>query len=276
MNAAVPTVMWSVPSEVVETWDESTEEYVIETIYDYKGGDVTAYIVDDNDIWELTDPLTGEMPQYTFKWNEDLTEYTFPVIYTGEVLDGKAADVGPYTVKLPFDLYEPQAAEPEAPPVSPDPEKTLVDGRAPSVQIVPYAIRRTETVKLPMVLRLEDLSDRTTATTVDLLNPELIPYDDYDMYEDGFDFTDDIGWASRYRFQIEVQDINKTKIVIKDGLYADQPASYKAAVSDTIKYVTLSGGILDVSGPAQFSIFVFDSEDNCVTIPMDLYNVGPL
>ncbi len=244
---AEPAVIWS--------YGETADEYV--------SGDVTAYVVDANGNWDLIDPLTGETPQYTFKVNGGVTEYTFPSLSTGELLaDGTPVDLGSFTAELEVDLVEPeQPAAPEG------------DNRAPSVQVTPYAMQNGLVVSLPMALTLADdgaYEDLTAA------NPALAPYDETEItrFEDSADFTEALGWASLFRFQIEVQDLSETRIFVKNGLYAEEPASYDGAQSEEIANVKLSGSTLEVFGSAQFTLFVMDAAGNCVTIPMDVYNVG--
>ena len=262
------TITWNNQSKKVSITNVCPAEPVViwsygETAGEYVSGDVTAYVVDANGNWDLIDPLTGETPQYTFKVNGGVTEYTFPSISTGELLaDGTHVDQGSFTAELEVDLVEPeQPAAPEG------------DNRAPSVQVTPYAMQNGLVVSLPMALTLADdgaYEDLTAA------NPALAPYDEtvITRFEDSADFTEALGWASLFRFQIEVQDLSETRIFVKNGLYAEEPASFDGAQSEEIANVKLSGSTLEVFGSAQFTLFVMDAAGNCVTIPMDVYNVG--
>lgn len=272
------TVEVTEPTTLEIAWNDQSKEVSITNVYpaepvviwsygetagEYVSGDVTAYVVDANGNWDLIDPLTGETPQYTFKVNGGVTEYTFPSISTGELLaDGTHVDLGRFTAELEVDLVEPeQPAAPEG------------DNRAPSVQLVPYAMQNGLVVSLPMALTLADdgaYEDLTAA------NPALAPYDEtvITRFEDSADFTEALGWASLFRFQIEVQDLSETRIFVKNGLYAEEPASFDGAQSEEIANVKLSGSTLEVFGSAQFTLFVMDAAGNCVTIPMDVYNVG--
>lgn len=246
---AEPTVIWSFGEDVSE----------------YGGGDVTAYVVDASGNWDLVDPLTGEMPMITFTAG-GATSYTFTSISNGEKLgENVYFDLGSFTVTLPEGLVL------TAPVFSESPE--LTDETAPSVQLVPYAMQNSLAVARNMTLKIEETAELADGETLlSMPNPALTAYDDCAAYADPYAFTEALGWASCFRFQIEVQDLSAAKIIVKDGLYADLP-SYDDE-SENVEHVMLSGSTLDVSGPAQFTIFVIDSAGNCVTIPMDLYNIG--
>ena len=243
---AEPTVIWS--------YGESAN--------DYTGGDVTAYVVDASGNWDLIDPLTGETPQYTFTAGSDVTEYTFPSVSTGELLEENVhVDLGSITAQLEVELTLPE--EPSAED----------DNRAPSVQLMPYAMQNGLAVSLPMALTLADDGAYDDLSAV---NPALTPYHESKIkkYVDSAAFTEALGWASLFRFQIEVQDLSETRLLLKDGLYAEEPSSFDRAQSEEIANVKLSGHTLEVFGSAQFTLFVIDAADNCVAIPMDVYNVG--
>lgn len=246
---AEPTVIWSFGEDIEE----------------YGGGDVTAYVVDASGNWDLVDPLTGELPMITFTAG-GATSYTFTSISNGELLDENVYfDLGSFTVTLPEGLVLTAPAVPETP--------ELTDETAPSVQIVPYAMQNSLAVARSMTLKIEETPELADGeTSLSMPNPALTAYDGCDAYSDPIAFAEALGWASCFRFRIEVQDLSAAKIIVKDGLYADRP-SYDDE-SGNVENVTLSGSTLDVSGPAQFTIFVIDSAGNCVTIPMDLYNIG--
>jgi len=247
---AEPTVIWSFGEDVSE----------------YGGGDVTAYVVDGSGNWDLIDPLTGELPMITFT-SGGATSYTFGSISNGELLgENVYFDLGSFTVTLPEGLTLTAPVAPETP--------ELTDETDPSVQLVPYAMQNSLAVARDMTLKIEETPELEDGESIlSMPNPALTAYDGCAAYADPYAFAEALGWASRFRFQIEVQDLSAAKIIVRDGLYADTP-SYDDE-SESVENVTLFGNTLDVSGPAQFTIFVIDSAGNCVTIPMDLYNVGP-
>jgi len=249
------------PVDLGVRWDygDDAENYV--------GGDVIAYVYDINGNWDIIDPMTGKAPMYTFVYGSGITEYTFQSLSNGELLDeGVYNDIGEFTLTLEVELSD-----------IPSPPAITVDTRAPSVQIVPYAMRNQAAVSRECYLIYEDLEERAQSgeeSYVDILNPSLRPYEGYTAYTDAAEFTESLGWASRFRFNIEVQDVNKTRIVIKRGLYAEAPSSFDSATSDTVENVLLLGNTLDVTGPAQFTIFIIDEMGNMTAFSMDLYNVG--
>ena len=249
------------PVELGVRWDygENAEDYI--------GGDVIAYVYDKNGNWDIIDPMTGKRPTYTFVEGSGIEEYTFMSVSNGELLaEGIYNDLGELTVKLEVELKS-----------IPTPPPTEIDTRAPSVQIIPYAMRNQTAVSRESYLIYEDLDGRAQTgdgNYVDLLNPALVPYEGYTEYTDAAEFTESLGWASRFRFNIEVQDVNRAKIVIKRGLYADAPDSYHTATSDSIENVMLLGNTIEVTGPAQFTLFVIDEMGNLTAFNMDLYNVG--
>lgn len=258
-NSKTVTISNIVPAEPTVIWSFG------EDISEYGGGDVTAYVVDGSGNWDLVDPLTGELPMITFTAG-GAASYTFASISNGELLgENVYFDLGSFTVTIPDGLVLRAPAAPETP--------ELTDETAPSVQIVPYAMQNSLAVARSMTLKIEETPELADGeTSLSMPNPALTAYDGCDAYTDPYAFTEALGWASRFRFQIEVQDLSAAKIIVKDGLYADLP-SYDDE-SGNVENVTLSGSTLDVSGPAQFTIFVIDSAGNCVTIPMDLYNIG--
>lgn len=278
--SATATVSWSVPNgDTTEyrSYDLNISNilpYELGVIWDYgddpadySGGDVFVRVYDKTGNWDIIDPMTGKAPVYVFVYGSEVTEYTFPTLSNGEILEnGLYNDIGEFTIALEVTLKD----VPSAPEVT-------VDTRAPSVQILPYSMRRQEAVSRECYLIYEDLDERVQSgeeTYIDILNPSLLPYDGYTEYTDAEEFVESLGWASRFRFNIEVQDINRTRIVIKSGLYADAPASYLTAASDVIEGVSLLGNVLEVTGPAQFTIFVIDECNNVTAFSMDLYNVG--
>ena len=249
------------PVELAVRWDYG------ENAADYMGGDVIAYVYDKYGNWDIIDPMTGKTPIYTFVYGSGVTEYTFEALSNGEpVAQGVYCDLGSFKVTLEVEMKE-----------IPTPPAITVDTRAPSVQIIPYAMRNQVAVSRESYLIFEDREDRVQSgdeTYIDILNPSLIPYESYTAYTDSAEFTESLGWASRFRFHIEVQDVNKTRIVIKRGLYAQAPESYLTATSDVVENVMLLGNTLEVTGPAQFTIFVIDENGNVTAFSMDLYNVG--
>lgn len=249
------------PCELGVSWDYGDDPA------NYVGGDVFARVYDKTGNWDIIDPMTGKAPLYAFVFGSGVTEYTFPTLTNGEITeDGLYNDLGEFTVTLEVTLSE-----------VPSPPVVTVDTRAPSVQIIPYAMRNQVAVSRESYLIYEDLEERVQSgeeTYIDILNPSLVPYAGYTEYTDAAEFVESLGWASRFRFNIEVQDISRTRIIIKRGLYAEAPTSYLTAISDEIEGVSLLGNVLEVTGPAQFSIFVIDENNNVTEFRMDLYNVG--
>ena len=291
VSAAIPEAVWSVDAWREEVYEEDENgDYFFSGMVEcgsYNGGDVTVYLEDASGLWELIDPLTGERPEYTFKWDDPsltLDEYGFAVytfrdICTNELDEnGNYVYYGDYTVTCPVLLREYVAPEienlypeEEAPEVQPQPDDT----RTPSVRITPYAIRDGKTQQLNLYYIAEDLSDRTSNGVTEPINPTLTPKDEsYTAYTDAAKMLSAVGWANRFRFQVEVQDNSKTRIFIKEGLYPDVEVTYAAGSSDAISGVALSGAILDVTASAKFTVYVVDEKNNTVIIPMDISNVS--
>ena len=229
---------------------------------DYAHGDVTAYVVDLNKEVLLVDPMTGKEACYTFEYGSGITEYTWPAVCIGSA-DG--TNIGSVTATLEVEL------QPLAEQFVPREE---YDKRQPSVQVIPFTMQRNSAVPLNMKYVFDDREERYSDTQIDYLNPDLTAYEDFTLYTDAAEFSENLGWGNTFRFKVEVADVNLTKTVIKSGLDAAAPENYASASSDEIPGVTLMGSMIDVSANAEFTVFVIDRENNVTAVPIAVTEIA--
>ena len=229
---------------------------------DYAHGNVTAYVVDLNKEVQLIDPMTGETPQYTFEYGSGVTEYTWPAVCIGSAT---GTNIGSVTATLEVEL------QPLAEQFVPREE---YDKRQPSVQVIPFTMQRNTAVPLNMKYVFEDREERYSDTQIDYLNPDLTAYEDFTLYTDAVQFSENLGWGNMFRFKVEAADVNLTKTVIKAGLDAEAPESYASASSDEIYGVTLMGSMIDVNANAEFTVFVIDRENNVTAVPITVSEIA--
>ncbi len=229
---------------------------------DYAHGNVTAYVVDINKNVQMIDPMTGDVAQYTFEYGSDVTEYTWPVVCIDSA-DG--ISIGSVTANLEVEL------QPLAEAFVPREE---YDERQPSIQVIPFTMQRSTAVPLNMKYVFEDTEERYSDTRIDYLNPALTAYENFTLYTDATEFSENLGWGNIFRFKVEAADVNQTKTVIKAGIDAEAPASYASASSDEIEGVTLMGSMIDVNVNTEFTIFVIDRNNNVTAVPITVSEIA--
>ena len=245
-----PTIQWNYDESQILT-DEKGVKYL--------NGSVTAYVIDKElDVW---DSYTGLVPSYTFYPGEE-TSYTFDGDdYYAELGNETIAGID-LRVKLPVELRN-ESFEVE------DPEIPVADADAPAVQIRAYAQRNGIFKNENLALQVEPGIYGTALK--DYEGDSIL-----ECFEDRADTTEflgEIGWASGYRFQIEVLDDSNVKLFVKRGFYSGAP-DYVAGGSDTIDGVSLSGRVLEITDIAEFTLFAVDEEGNATAIPFDITNIG--
>ena len=268
------------PTELTMTWNDGSGEksrtMIINNnevkpispkiVWDYSEGDitdgcvyesVTATLVDDNGS-TLIDPITGGAPSHTFYPNGE-TEFTFkPQSYTNQYGDVAGEDI---TAKLAVKVIDYPAP------------KEWKDTTAPSVGIVGYVVRGDVAQSKNIILSVYNPEKQ-------LANPALpeYTYNDsgtekaYEKVESPEIFLQKMGWASKYRFNVNIGDESAVKLILKNGAPASAP-DYNS-VSDTIDGVSQSGRAIDVSKNASFTVYAIDSFGNTTSVYMNIDNVG--
>lgn len=235
-------------------------------VWDYSEGDitdgcvyesVTATLVDDNGS-TLIDPITGGAPSHTF-YPDGETEFTFkPQSYTNQYGDIASEDV---TAELAVKVIDYPAP------------KEWKDTTAPSVGIVGYVVRGDVAQSKNIILSVYNPEKQ-------LANPALpeYTYNDsgtekaYEKVESPEIFLQKMGWASKYRFNVNIGDESAVKLILKNGVPASAP-DYNS-VSDAIDGVSQSGRAIDVSKNASFTVYAIDSFGNITSVYMNIDNVG--
>ncbi|MBQ9761353.1 MAG: hypothetical protein IJW16_08410 [Clostridia bacterium] len=262
-----PKLVWSYDSNDVRVDNDG--------VY-YVYGAVTVYLTDQN--FKLTD-YTGKTPSFTFYPGAE-NAYRF-----------HAADItATLGTQTPIALAEDIVAEllyapdPNFPQYKvalevrerPDPlgfydeqGNRVEDTEPASLQLLAYTNQGGYYVNEKLALQLE--SAKAAGIMTD--------YAGYTVFEsaghrgDSTALLQALGWSSGYRFEIEISDMSRTKLFIKDGLYADVP-DFETGYSDVIPGVTLNSRLLDVTRNAKFTLFVVDKYNNAVSIPFEVTEVG--
>ncbi len=249
-------VVWGYSPDSVLTDEESGAEY--------RYGSVSAYLMDDS--FTLTDRYTGELPMFTF-YPEGETSYVFEA---GTIL----ASVGDETlvidrsikIELPIELRA--AADPLG-FFDPITGERLDDAETPNVQIWAYSNQNGYFADKKLALQIE--SARSSNAMTDR--------DGYTLFEysgsraSAADLLKELGWGTEFRFEIEINDRSRTRLFIKEGLYAETP-DYEKGFSDSIEGVSLNSRLLNVKKAAKFTLFIVDKENNATSISFDVRNIG--
>ncbi len=250
-------VLWSYDEDAVATDENGVA---------YHYGPVTAYLISASgqDV-DVIDNYTGETPSYTF-YPGEATSYTFKASDFTVKAGNTVLDCEDVTAVLQVELRSveqpPADDNPDIPPETPD-------TNSPAVQLRAYAQRNGLYTSEQKSLQVEP------GIYTDILTdyPGEATFVTGNAQADTEAYVSSLGWATAFRFQIEVQDDHKTKLFIKDSLYTQAPG-YDSGVSDTIEGISLNGRVLEVSAPAAFTLFVVDEENNATAIPMALTNIG--
>lgn len=227
------------------------------TAYHY--GPVTAYLISGDDRVDVLDNYTGDVPSFTF-YPGEATSYTFRASDFTVRVGTEELACQDITVSLEVELRNYQ---------NPVEEDGIQDDIAPAVQMRTYSQRNGIFSDAQKLLQV----GKKTYMEGMLVNAEDEVFAAESNWADTEGFVSALGWASAFRFQIDVQDDSRVKLFLKDGRYAAAP-DYTSGTGDTVQGVTLNGRILTVSEPAEFTLFVVDEEGNVTTIPMVVRNVG--
>lgn len=268
------------PTELIMKWNDGSGEKLRtmiinnnevkpispKIVWDYSEGDitdgcvyesVTATLVDDNGS-TLIDPITGGAPSHTF-YPDGETEFTFkPQSYTNQYGDIASEDL---TAELAVKVIDYPAP------------KEWKDTTAPSVGIVGYVVRGDVAQSKNIILSVYNPEKQ-------LANPALpeYTYNDsgtekaYEKVESPEIFLQKMGWASKYRFNVNIGDESAVKLILKNGAPVSAP-DYNS-VSDAIDGVSQSGRAIDVSKNASFTVYAIDSFGNTTSVYMNIDNVG--
>ena len=243
-----PYLVWDYNEDDVNEREDGTR---------YRYGSVTVYLVDNS--FSLRDNYTGRAPSFTFTPGGD-SSYTFKAEDISAILGDEAVKLyHDITATLDIILYE-----------IPDPiGKTAEDKETPNVQLLAYSNLNGVYSEKHLALQLENarnskaLTDYSGYTVIEFLGNRA----------DTGEILDILGWSTAYRFVIETVDMSKTRIFIKEGLYADVP-DYETGVSDSIDGVHLNSKLLTVTKNAKFSLFVVDVSGNYSSVAFDVTDVG--
>ncbi len=271
------------PTELTMTWNDGSGEksrtMIINNnevkpispkiVWDYSEGDitdgcvyesVTATLVDDNGS-TLIDPITGGAPSHTFYPNGE-TEFTFkPQSYTNQYGDVAGEDI---TATLAVKVTD-----------YPAPTEWK-DTTAPSVGIVGYVVRGNTAQSKNIVLSAysaEKQSANPALPEYSYIDPDTKSEIAYEKVESPEIFLQKMGWASKYRFNVNIGDESAVKIILKNGAPSSAAPDYNS-VSDTIDGVSLNGRAIDVSANTSFTIYAIDSFGNATSVYMNIDNVG--
>lgn len=235
-------------------WDYSESDVNDGCVYE----SVTATLVDDNGS-TLIDPITGGAPSHTFYPNGE-TEFTFkPQSYTNQYGDIASDDI---TATLAVKVTD-----------YPAPTEWK-DTTAPSIGIVGYVVRGNTAQSKNIVLSVYNAENQSA-------NPALpeYAYNDsgtekaYEKVESPEIFLQKMGWASKYRFNVNIGDESAVKLILKNGAPSSAAPDYNS-VSDTIDGVSQNGRAIDVSANTSFTIYAIDSFGNATSVYMNIDNVG--
>ena len=248
ISKSSPYLVWDYDKDAVNEDDEGNR---------YRYGSVTVYLADEN--FTIRDKYTGETPSFTFNPGEN-TSYTFSREDIELILGDEVIELeNDITAMLDLTLYE-----------IPDPiGKATEDNETPNVQLLAYSNLNGVYSETKLALQLENarnsnaLVDRTGYKSFEFVGNradtgELLQY---------------LGWATSYRFIIESVDMSKTKLFIKEGLYAEAP-DYETGVSDVIDGVELNSKLLSITKNAKFSLIVVDASNNSSSIAFNVTDIG--
>ena len=231
----------------------------------YRYGTVTVTLFDED--FTLVDRYTGKTPTFTFHPGGDAS-YTFDA-------ESILATVGndlPITLskdiwaQLPFELREVPDPLGIYDPVT---GERLEDTETPNIQILAYSNQNGYYAEEQLALRV--ISGRGSNS--------LATHEDYKLFEyvgnrgEASELLAQMGWATVYRFEVEIADMSRTRLFVKEGLYGAAP-DYETGYSDNINGVKLNSRLLSVSAPAAFTLFVVDKENNSTAVAFNITNVG--
>ena len=235
----------------------------LKNVSEYYGA-LTVTLIDDR--FELIDRYTGKTPTFTFHPDGDTT-YVFKA---GSI----EARIGEESVILDEDIFVqlPVTLKPVADPLGiydPITGERLEDNDTPNVQILAYTNQNGYYAHHPALLRVVGARGSTA----------LPDYDGFEVLEvvgnraEASELFESLGWASDYRFEVEINDSSRVRLFIKEGLYKQAP-DYETGTSDDVPGVKLYSRLLTVSSPTDFTLFVVDKENNATSIAFHVTNVG--
>lgn len=243
-----PTVVWDFDeNDYTETADGVKFRY----------GSVTAYLVSHGA--ELTDRYSGIAPKHTFHPG-DPTAFVFKA-------EDIVANVGDESILLkdsvvavlPITLYE-------LPDIT---GEGIEDKDTPNVQVYAYKVDGSYNAESKLSLQLESSRDSSALT-------DRTGYKVHGYVGNRASMTSllrELGWAPALRFEIEVLDMSRIRLFIKEGLYAEAP-DYDTGESDDIPGVSLNSRLITVSARAAFTLFAVDSKGNSSAVVFDVTDVG--
>lgn len=250
-----PRLVWSYAEDEVLSDDDGNQ---------YRFGSVTVYLVDDN--FTLTDRYTGKSPSFTF-YPEGEIYYVFEA-------ENISATLGDELIVLTEDIAARiqielrQAADPLG-LFDPITGERLEDADTPDVQILAYSNQNGYYSEKMLALQVE--SARHSDAMNDRYGYKIFEYSG--SRGSATDLLDEMGFGTAFRFEIEISDRSRTRLFVKEGLYAEAP-DYETGYSDEIEGVSLNSRLLDVKKAAKFTLFIVDKENNATSVAFNVTNIG--
>ena len=239
-------------------WDFDENDYTVTADgVKFRYGSVTAYLVSPGAI--LTDRYSGNTPKHTFHPGE-------PIVYSFNAED-VVATVGEETTTLknnvaavlPITLYD-------IPDIT---GEGLEDNETPNVQVHAYKVDGSYNAESRLSLQLENARGSTALT-------DRPGYKIHGYVGNRASMTAllrELGWAPVLRFEVEVLDMSKVKLFVKEGIYAEAP-DYSTGNSDDIPGVSVNSRLITVSARAAFTLFAVDAKGNSSAVVFDVTDVG--
>lgn len=157
----------------------------------------------------------------------------------------------------PLGIYDPITGE------------LLEDTATPDVQVLAYTNQNGYYAEEKLALRVS--SGRGISGLVDHAGYEILSYEG--NRGEASEMLSRMGWATVYRFEIEISDTSRTRLFVKQGLYGAAP-DFETGYSDNIPGVKLYSRLLSVSKATAFTLFVVDKENNSTAVAFNITNVG--
>ena len=244
--------------EPTVVWDFDENDYTeSEDGVKFRYGSVTAYLVSAGT--ELTDRYSGTVPKHIFHPGES-TSYTFKaddiIATVGSERTVLKNDV---VALLPVTLYE-------LPDVT---GEGTDDTETPNVQVYAYKVDGSYNSETKLSLQLESTRNSTALT-------DRTGYKIHGYVGNRASMTAllrELGWAPALRFEIEVFDMSKVRLFVKEGLYTEAP-DYATGTSDDIPGVTVNSRLITVTAKAVFTLFAVDAKGNSSAVVFDITDVG--
>jgi len=257
-NTQYITVENLVKPEPFVVWDYDENDYTeTEDGVKFRYGSVTAYLVAAG--VEISNRYSGTVPSHTFHPGDPAVHIFKAEDILVRVGDESIPLKNDVVAVLPITLYE-----------QPDVTGANVeDTETPNVQVYAYKMDGSYNAETRLSLQLENARGSTALT-------DRNGYKIHGYVGNRASMTSllrELGWAPALTFEIEVLDMNKVRLFIKEGIYAEAP-DYATGESDEIHGVSLDSRLLSVTDKAAFTLFAVDAKGNTSAVVFDVTDVG--